>query len=118
MAAEYVAPPGGFKALTSITDFFKSLQSVYPAARDIAKELEGYASEFAVNAKARMDELIVTAQNLRWEKEKLEREAEAAREGTAEAVQTIHAFLNGNGLEDLRNYHAEEENKAVAPTTA
>jgi hypothetical protein len=115
MATDYVKPTEGFKALSvsSITDIYtKSLRLIYPAARDIAKELDLYAAGFAKNAKARIDELVVTAQNLRWEKERLEREAEAAREGTAEAVETIHKFLTASDLEDLRDYRKGDENKA------
>lgn len=113
--AQYAAPTGGFKSLPlpSITDIYtKSLQFVYPVARDIAKELDGHAASFAERAKARIDELIEIAQNLRWEKERLEKEAEEARAATAEAVQTIHTFLNGNDLEDLRDYRKGEEDKA------
>jgi hypothetical protein len=117
MATHYVEPAEGFKALSvsSITDIYtKSLQLIYPAARDIAKELDSYASGFAKSAKARIDELVVIAQNLKWEKERLEREAEAAREGTAEAVVTIHRFLTASDLEDLRNYRKGDEDKAEA----
>ena len=110
---QYAAPTGGFKSLPSITEIYtKSLQLVYPAARDIARELDGYASSFAESAKARITELVAIAQKLRWEKERLEREAEEARQGTTEAVQTIHKFLNGDDLEDLRNYRKGEEDQA------
>lgn len=116
MATEY-NKPASFKALDSITGIYTSaLKLVYPAARDIAQELEGYASEFMTNAKARIDGLVLKVQHLNWEKQKLEDEAEEARKGTAEAVETIHKFLRGNGLEDLLNYRAEDDAKLVDPS--
>ncbi|KAH6636025.1 hypothetical protein F5144DRAFT_163313 [Chaetomium tenue] len=117
MATEYIQPTEGFKALAAITDIYTStLKLVYPAARDIARELDGYATEFTANAKARIDGLIVKVQNLNWEKQKLQAEAEEARVAIAEAVGTIHTFLRGNGLEDLRGYKANEENDSVPPS--
>ncbi|KAK3295424.1 uncharacterized protein B0H64DRAFT_145608 [Chaetomium fimeti] len=117
MATKYTRPDGGFKSVKSITDInTKTLQLAYPAARDIAKELDGYALEYIKQAKARIDELVVVAQHLRWENEKLKSEAEEARVGTEEAVQTIHKFLMGGDLENLRDYRKGEEIQAVENT--
>lgn len=110
--ATYAKPPQGFRALQSLTnDYTKTLQVVYPTARDLAKELDEYTSGVLKQAMVRMDELISTVQKLKLENERLMKEAEEARKGTEEAVKTMHTFLKG--VVDLGDYRKGEENKAV-----
>ncbi|KAH6849650.1 hypothetical protein B0I37DRAFT_443798 [Chaetomium sp. MPI-CAGE-AT-0009] len=121
MSGPYQPPSDGFKALSldKITDIYtKAPQHVYPVARDIAKELDAYALGFVKSAKERIEELVEIAQGLKWENEKLIKEAEEARKVTAEAVNIIHKFLTGGELEDLRKYKADEEHKAVEKKAA